>query len=194
MAAEEHARLSAVGIGMLSRLSRTSCGPTRQSPWVIRAAARLSATGPRPARWLSTPADPLAEFKDPYDADDDLPPPGRAWNAAELRKKSSADLEKLWVVLMKERNMLLTARRHHSVMKTTMPHPERLRAVARSIARLKLVVHERNRFEQHRAAEARTERRRKFIHGPEPPPELPEELAAKLQISAPAGETRTSAA
>lgn len=54
---------------------------------------------------------------------------GRAWKASELRLKSTSDLQKLWFVLLKERNALYTVRYDCRVRKVTMPHPERLQKV-----------------------------------------------------------------
>lgn len=68
---------------------------------------------------------------------------GRQWRARELKLKSNSDLEKLWVVLLIERNMLYTTKDMHKRQKTKMPFPNRLRKVRKSMALIKLVLHNR---------------------------------------------------
>ncbi|KHN79290.1 39S ribosomal protein L47, mitochondrial [Toxocara canis] len=70
--------------------------------------------------------------------------PGRSWTADELRLKSNSDLHKLWYVLLKERNMLLTMEQAYISRARYMPNPERLDRVAESMRNLEAVVHERN--------------------------------------------------
>ncbi|KAL7535359.1 hypothetical protein ACHAXR_006441 [Thalassiosira sp. AJA248-18] len=70
---------------------------------------------------------------------------GRSWRAAELRRKSYDDLHKLWYVLYKEKNLLLTesnlARRHGY----EMVQPERRKKVRKSMGAIKHVLGERKR-------------------------------------------------
>jgi len=102
---------------------------------------------PQPRRVWENPEEATREamlqFIDPYERDPDLGAPGRRWRAAEIRLKSNEDLQKLWIVLLKERNMLHTTRMLHKKRKTQMPHGERIAAVRKSMAMIKLVLHER---------------------------------------------------
>ncbi|KAG2387737.1 hypothetical protein C9374_001331 [Naegleria lovaniensis] len=84
---------------------------------------------------------------------------GRAWGLRELRLKSLSDLQKLWIVLMKERNMLLTARLLAKTMGGKITHPERLAKVRTGMARIKIVIAERER-EARAAAKIEFEKRK----------------------------------
>ncbi|TRY89290.1 hypothetical protein DNTS_003459 [Danionella cerebrum] len=68
---------------------------------------------------------------------------GAPWTAEQLRAKSNEDLHKLWYVLLKEQNMLLTMDKESRRQGVAMPSPERLKKVERSMKRLDLVVKER---------------------------------------------------
>ncbi|KAG8193902.1 hypothetical protein JTE90_011460 [Oedothorax gibbosus] len=69
---------------------------------------------------------------------------GREWKIDELRIKSNSDLHKLWFVLYKEKNMLLTM--EHAAKKASeyFPNPERIDRVEISMENLEAVVRERN--------------------------------------------------
>ncbi|RKP40339.1 mitochondrial 39-S ribosomal protein L47 (MRP-L47)-domain-containing protein [Dimargaris cristalligena] len=71
---------------------------------------------------------------------------GRAWLAAELRNKSFEDLQKIWIVLLKERNLLSTQREEARAMKLQKEHftnTSRMVKVRKSMARVKTVLTER---------------------------------------------------
>uniref|UniRef100_A0A8C6SD55 Large ribosomal subunit protein uL29m n=1 Tax=Neogobius melanostomus TaxID=47308 RepID=A0A8C6SD55_9GOBI len=68
---------------------------------------------------------------------------GAPWTAKQLRTKSNEDLHKLWYVLLKEKNMLLTLEQEAKRQRLQMPSPERIRKVDRSMIRLETVVNER---------------------------------------------------
>ncbi|XP_067085855.1 39S ribosomal protein L47, mitochondrial [Osmerus mordax] len=68
---------------------------------------------------------------------------GAPWTAKHLRAKSNEDLHKLWYVLLKEKNMLLTVEQESKRQCMQMPSPERLKKVERSMKRLDTVVKER---------------------------------------------------
>jgi large subunit ribosomal protein L47 len=91
-----------------------------------------------------TSTSPLNEFRDLVPKSKrEAEPVGRSWSVKELRRKSYDDLHKLWYVLYKERNMLLTetnlARRHGY----EMVQPERKRKVQKSMGAIKHVLGER---------------------------------------------------
>uniref|UniRef100_A0A8C7LMD9 Large ribosomal subunit protein uL29m n=1 Tax=Oncorhynchus mykiss TaxID=8022 RepID=A0A8C7LMD9_ONCMY len=54
---------------------------------------------------------------------------GAPWMAKQLRTKSNEDLHKLWYVLLKEKNMLLTTEQESKRQRIQMPSPERLKKV-----------------------------------------------------------------
>ncbi|KAL0119876.1 hypothetical protein PUN28_007954 [Cardiocondyla obscurior] len=70
---------------------------------------------------------------------------GRSWHKDELRLKSNSDLHKLWFVLLKERNMLMTMEEACKQAHEIFPNPERLDKVEDSMENLESIVRERNR-------------------------------------------------
>nr|CAD7441281.1 unnamed protein product [Timema bartmani] len=70
---------------------------------------------------------------------------GRSWKLEELRIKSNGDLHKLWFVLLKEKNMLLTMEHTCKEKVRLFPNPERIDKVEESMENLEQVVRERNR-------------------------------------------------
>ncbi len=58
---------------------------------------------------------------------------GRPWTIDELRNKSNSDLHKLWYVLHKERNMLLTMEEYYQKNAMLLPSPERIAKVNKKI-------------------------------------------------------------
>ncbi|KAL5966796.1 39S ribosomal protein L47 mitochondrial [Taenia solium] len=69
---------------------------------------------------------------------------GRPWRVDELRRKSSADLHRLWYILLKERNMLMTMEEEHWRRLERMPNPERFEKVEESMENILKVVEERD--------------------------------------------------
>lgn len=67
------------------------------------------------------------------------PVAGRAWEASELRRKSFTDLHKLWYVLLKERNALLTESTRARRFNMRIKYPQRKTAVRKSMGRIKQV-------------------------------------------------------
>nr|CAG4648234.1 EOG090X0DBE [Moina brachiata]SVE93255.1 EOG090X0DBE [Moina brachiata] len=69
---------------------------------------------------------------------------GRSWTLSELRIKSNVDLHKLWYVLLKERNMLLTMEYNCAKACQLFASPERLDKVNESMERIVNTIQERN--------------------------------------------------
>ncbi|CAM8999527.1 unnamed protein product [Rhodiola kirilowii] len=88
---------------------------------------------------------PLEEFFEATRGQEDDKPIvyGRSWKASELRLKSWDDLHKLWYVLLKEKNMLMTHRQMLHAQNLRFLNPELLPKVKKSMCRLKHVLTER---------------------------------------------------
>jgi large subunit ribosomal protein L47 len=92
------------------------------------------------------PPSPLDAFRDPVDRQTrSTNPVGRSWSVKELRRKSYQDLHKLWYVLYKERNMLLTEQQLSRRRQLTFPQPRRFYKVQKSMGAIKQVLGERKR-------------------------------------------------
>ncbi|KAK8657042.1 hypothetical protein V6N13_035305 [Hibiscus sabdariffa] len=62
-----------------------------------------------------------------------------SWKAFELRIKSWDDLHKLWYVLLKEKNMLMTQRQILHAQNLRFPNPERIPKIERRLAKSNVV-------------------------------------------------------
>ncbi|XP_054437800.1 39S ribosomal protein L47, mitochondrial-like [Pteronotus mesoamericanus] len=82
-------------------------------------------------------------FDDPKNWGEEKVKSGAAWTCQQLRNKSNEDLRKLWYVLLKERNMLLTLQEEAKQQILPMPSPERLEKVLDSMDALDKVIQER---------------------------------------------------
>ncbi|XP_072897232.1 large ribosomal subunit protein uL29m [Hemitrygon akajei] len=82
-------------------------------------------------------------FDDPQNWGEPTVKSGAPWTAKQLRLKSNEDLHKLWYVLLKEKNMLLTIEQEAKRQRLQMPSPERLKKVERSMTRIDTIVQER---------------------------------------------------
>ncbi|EFA79161.1 hypothetical protein PPL_07986 [Heterostelium album PN500] len=72
------------------------------------------------------------------------PVSGKSWEARDLRGKSFEDLHKLWFVLLKERNKVMTEQelaKNHKLV-----NPLRLKKIRKSMAAIKVVLGERDRL------------------------------------------------
>ncbi|KAH6758354.1 ribosomal protein L29 family protein [Perilla frutescens var. frutescens] len=109
------------------------------------AAAKSEASVAAAASYSTGPRNPLEEFFEADRKPDDETPVvyGRSWKASELRLKSWDDLNKLWYVLLKEKNMLMTQRQMLHAQNLRFPNPERISKVRKTMCRIKHVLTER---------------------------------------------------
>ncbi|GAB1611265.1 39S ribosomal protein L47, mitochondrial-like [Argonauta hians] len=101
----------------------------------------------QPARFLHTtrPCQGLMEFfEDESNWGKENIKTGRPWLLPELRLKSNEDLHKLWYILLKERNMLLTMEVEYARAAELFPNPERLFKVDESMQNILEIVAERD--------------------------------------------------
>ncbi|KAA8540849.1 hypothetical protein F0562_024812 [Nyssa sinensis] len=109
------------------------------------AKSETSAAAAAAASTTRTGHNPLEEFFEADRSPDEEKPVvyGRSWKASELRLKSWDDLNKLWYVLLKEKNMLMTQRQMLHAQNLRFPNPERIPKVRKSMCRIKHVLTER---------------------------------------------------
>ncbi|KAG6426122.1 hypothetical protein SASPL_110338 [Salvia splendens] len=100
------------------------------------AAAKSEASVAAAAAFSTAARNPLEEFFEADRKPDDDKPVvyGRSWKASELRLKSWDDLNKLWYVLLKEKNMLMTQRQMLNAQNLNFPSPERISKIAMAIS------------------------------------------------------------
>jgi len=84
---------------------------------------------------------------------------GRAWTVADLRRKSFDDLHKLWFILYKERNLVLTERERVRRIQRPLSKLEdnRYIKVKRGMAAIKVVLKERSKIRKQLSIEALVE-------------------------------------
>ena len=93
---------------------------------------------------------------------------GRSWSVRELRRKSYDDLHKLWYVLYKERNMLLTEKQLSRRKNIIFPQPDRMRKVRKSMGAIKHVLGERKRAHLESLEEKQKQEQEDEEDGPTP--------------------------
>jgi large subunit ribosomal protein L47 len=95
------------------------------------------------------------EFFDQKEKPGDEVATGRAWTAADLRRKSFDDIHKLWFVLYKERNLLLSERERtrRNNRPVLAKEEDRYTKVKRSMGAIKFVLKERSKIKKMLEAE-----------------------------------------
>jgi large subunit ribosomal protein L47 len=143
---------------MMSPTTSSITATRRVDPATTNTTYMLHSTSTR-ASYSSTSQimiNPLDQFRDPVDRQTRATEKvGRSWSAKELRRKSYEDLHKLWYVLYKERNMLLTEQQLSRRRQLVFPQPNRLYKVQKSMGAIRQVLGERKRVkvEEHLASQ-----------------------------------------
>ncbi|KAK8521483.1 hypothetical protein V6N13_077583 [Hibiscus sabdariffa] len=97
------------------------------SRFVGRTALLAAAKSESSAAAVAAASNPLEQFFEAdRNTDDQKPVYGRSWKASELRLKPWDDLHKLWYVLLKEKNMLMTQRQMLHAQNLRFSNPERI--------------------------------------------------------------------
>jgi large subunit ribosomal protein L47 len=123
---------------------RSWCGGVRGIATTESTGAGVPATGSI-ITGLADTSTLLDQFRDSLSLEELRQEVGRSWHARELRRKSFDDLHRLWYVLYKEKNMLLTERQICRSNRLEFPQPERFRKVQKSMGAIKQVMGERKR-------------------------------------------------
>lgn len=92
----------------------------------------------------ATKSDLMEFFEKKENINEEMIKHGRPWRVEELRIKSNTDIHKLWYVLHKERNMLLTMEEMYKKSGEIFPSPDRIAKVDESMENILTVVDERN--------------------------------------------------
>lgn len=95
-------------------------------------------------KYKDNPAPLMEFFDDIKNWGETVVKTGREWRVDDLRLKSNQDIHKLWFVLYKERNMLLTMLEESRSQIELFASPERLDRVEQSMLNIEEVVKERN--------------------------------------------------
>ncbi|KAL7565015.1 hypothetical protein ACA910_020727 [Epithemia clementina (nom. ined.)] len=131
-------------------VARNSVRSIVHTPATQPTALRSSSLHVQQYRGIASPTTPtcmpLDEFRDPVPrAQRQQEIVGRPWSVKELRRKNYDDLHKLWIVLYKEKNMLLTELQISRRKQIIFPQKERFIKVRRSMKAIKTVLGERKR-------------------------------------------------
>lgn len=126
---------------MLSRLSKLT--PLLRNVTMGRTQMQI----PKQSFHSSVSVKGFEEFFDQKEEGDEVIT-GRSWTAADLRRKSFDDLHKLWYVLYKERNLLLSERERARRNSRPIPPKEEFRyiKVKKSMGAIKFVLSERSKI------------------------------------------------